>query len=282
MKEKKHFLEQPHHLLPPPPPPPPFSPSPSPSPSPAFTSATDGPTVELPRRRRGRPPGSKNKPKPPPSSSTLPISPSPSSSASPNPTTTPLHHHHHPPSMRTLLLQIDPDNDVVDTITRFCRNKSISLSLLSASGTLSHFTLHHPSSPPSALTFRGRFDILSLSATIVSERNPAPTNNHLNNSASAPSSFYLPSGFAVTVSGPQGQVVGGAVGGPLIAAGPVFVVAASFDKPSYHRLPEIEEEEVEGDVSGGGGGVGGGFGCHIGGSGEPEVVWAPVAARPPY
>ncbi|KAI4388696.1 hypothetical protein MLD38_001002 [Melastoma candidum] len=280
MKEKKHFLEQPHHLLPPPPPPPPppFSTSPSPSPSPALTFSTDGPTVELPRRRRGRPPGSKNKPKPPPSSSTLSISPSPSSSASPNPTiptTTP-----QPPSMRTLLLQIDPDNDVVDSITRFCSNKSLSLSLLSASGTLSHFTLHHPSSPPSALTFRGRFDILSLSATIVIEPNPAPTTNNPNNSASAPSSFYLPSGFSVTVSGPQGQVVGGAVGGPLIAAGPVFVVAASFDKPSYHRLPEVEEEEVEGEV--GGGGVGGGFGCHIGGSGGSEVVWAPVAARPPY
>lgn len=262
MKDKKHFLDPHQHHLPP------FSPSPSPAP----TSNADGPTIELPRRRRGRPPGSKNKPKPP-SSSSLSVSPSPSSSASPLPPNPLI------PSMRTLLLQIDPDNDVVDSITRFCRNKSISLSLLSASGTLSHFTLHQPSSPPSALNFRGRFDILSLSATIVSESNPgaAAVNN---NSVVAPSSFFLPSGFAVTVSGPQGQVVGGTVGGPLIAAGPVFVVAASFDKPSYHRLPEIEEDEGEGEVAGSGG-VGGGFGCHIG-SGGSDVVWAPVAARPPY
>lgn len=36
--------------------------------------------------------------------------------------------------------------------------------------------------------------------------------------------------------------MGGYVAGPLVAAGPVFVVAASFNNPSYHRLPDDPED----------------------------------------
>ncbi|KAJ4870521.1 AT-hook motif nuclear-localized protein 17 [Raphanus sativus] len=82
-----------------------------------------------------------------------------------------------------------------------------------------------------------------------------------------------------------GQIVGGFVSGPLISAGPVYVVAASLNNPSYHRLPVAEEkgenssgeaEAKEGKgrsppVSGGGGGES----CRI--DDGSDVVWAPAA-----
>ncbi|KAI4321108.1 hypothetical protein MLD38_034528 [Melastoma candidum] len=232
-----------------------FSPSPTPIPA-------NGPTVELPRRRRGRPPGSKNKPKSNPNSSPYP---------SPNP---------FPPFLRTLHLQVDPDRDVVETLTHFCRTRSISLSVLSASGFLSQFVLRHPSSPSSNLAFRGRFEIISISATVIDSR-PAPS-----------PSFNFPIRFTVMVTGPHGQVLGGPVNGPLVAAGPVFIVAASSsDKPTYHRLPEMEEEEdgnndaevVEGNKRQQTGLAGGGGTFTRNLSGSDDAVWgSPVVVRPPY
>lgn len=100
-------------------------------------------------------------------------------------------------------------------------------------------------------------------------------------------------------------MVGGTVVGPLYAAATVYVVAASFNNPSFHRLPVLEEEEGElrscGDGEdnegrssppvGHGGGDGGraaaGEGCgavsfYGGGQlGSDQVIWAPAARVPP-
>lgn len=88
--------------------------------------------------------------------------------------------------------------------------------------------------------------------------------------------------------------------GPLLAAGTVFVVAATFNNPSYHRLPLQDEPKTS--ISGGGGegqspvaSSGGGgaesgqvaggescgmsiYGCHLPGG---DVIWAPTARPPP-
>lgn len=39
-------------------------------------------------------------------------------------------------------------------------------------------------------------------------------------------------------------MVGGSVVGPLVAAGPVVIMVASFGNAAYERLPLEEEEEV--------------------------------------
>ncbi|KAG6437784.1 hypothetical protein SASPL_102713 [Salvia splendens] len=52
-----------------------------------------------------------------------------------------------------------------------------------------------------------------------------------------------------------GQVVGGTVVGPLLASGPVVIMAASFGNAAYERLP-LEEEEAVGSGGGGGGQLG--------------------------
>ncbi|KAJ6791877.1 putative AT-hook motif nuclear-localized protein 17-like [Iris pallida] len=186
----------------------------------------DGSSIEVAKRPRGRPPGSKNRPKPPV------IITRESEPAS---------------AMRPHVLEIAPGCDVVDSLSAFSRRKSLGVCVLAATGTVSNVTLRqppHPSAaavpPPPAGTvgFRGRFEVLSMSATFFPpEMRPAP-------------------GGAVTISlaGPGGQVVGGTVVGPLVAAGTVTVVAAGFENPTFLRLPvAAEEEDVSVSVSAGGG-----------------------------
>ncbi|KAL1308784.1 hypothetical protein HN51_050798 [Arachis hypogaea] len=232
-------------------------------------NATDDATIEVIRRPRGRPPGSKNKPKPP-----LVITREPE------------------PAMSPYILEIPSGNDVVESIASFTRRKNSGLCILSGSGTVSNVTLRQPSnatSPGATVTFHGRFEILSISATFVPHAPPPP----------------VPSSFSISLAGPQGQIVGGLVAGKLIAAGMVYVVAASFSKAAYHRLQSSEEEVAGGGgggevqsppvsaatESGSGGGGGGGHvavgdqSCGVGimysGHLPSDVIWAPTA-RPPF
>jgi hypothetical protein len=87
--------------------------------------------------------------------------------------------------------------------------------------------------------------------------------------------------------------------GPLLTGGTVYIIAASFNNPSYHRLPVGDEGNSAGSGGGNEGqspsGVSGG-----GDSGHPpaaaagescgisiynqmgsDVIWAPTA-RPPF
>ncbi|KAL1202563.1 AT-hook motif nuclear-localized protein 17 [Cardamine amara subsp. amara] len=220
-------------------------------------------SMEVNRRPRGRPPGSKNKPRAP----------------------VLLTHHDSEPPMSPYILQVPSGNDIVETINRFCRRKGIGFCVLSGSGSVVNVTLRQPSpaAPGSTITFHGKFDLLSVSATFL----PPPPRTSM--------SPLVSNFFTVSLAGPQGQIIGGFVAGPLISAGTVYVVAASINNPSYHRLPAAEEEQrsaAEGEeqsppVSGGGGesghvatGSGGEsmYSCHMGGS---DVIWAPTARAPP-
>ena len=225
-------------------------------------NSTDGATIEVVRRPRGRPPGSKNKPKPP-----LIITREPE------------------PAMSPYILEIPGGSEVVESLARFTRRKNTGLCVLTGSGTVANVTLRQPSAAAPAgatVTFHGRFDILSISATFFPGGTSPP----------------VPSGFSISLAGPQGQIVGGLVAGRLIAAGTVFVIAASFNNASYHRLQSSEEEvagagggEVQSPAvsaaaeSGGGGhvvvgdqacGVGM-YSCHV----PADVIWAPTARPPP-
>ncbi|KAK9023469.1 hypothetical protein V6N11_003688 [Hibiscus sabdariffa] len=223
-------------------------------------SGGDGASIEIVRRPRGRPPGSKNKPKPP-----VVIT------------------HEPDPAMSPYILEIPGGNDIVEAVSRFSRRKNIGICVLTGSGAVTNVTLRQPSSatPGATITFHGRFDILSLSATFLSQ-----------------TTCHVPNTISISLAGPQGQVVGGFVAGPLVAAGNVFIVAATFNNPSYHRLPG--EEEVKNTVSSGGAGGqspplsgGGGDSSHGGGAdscgvsmynshiGGSDVIWAPTARPPP-
>jgi len=220
---------------------------PSPNkPSSILSGGNDGATIEIGRRPRGRPPGSKNKPK---AQSQIIIN------------------HSSEPAMSPHILEIPEGSDIVEAIARFSNRRKTGLCVLTGSGTVANVTLRQPSGPPgTTVTFHGRFNILSISATFFSPLESSPPMNKE---------------LSISLAGPQGQIVGGFVVGPLLAAGTVFVIAASFNNPSYHRLP-LEEDVMNNSVSGGceeksPPQLSGGESCLYSSQLPSGVIWAPTS-----
>ncbi|PSS21596.1 AT-hook motif nuclear-localized protein [Actinidia chinensis var. chinensis] len=161
------------------------------------------------RRPRGRPAGSKNKPKPP-----IIIT-----RDSPN-------------SLRSHVMEIANGSDIPDSLSAFAARRQRGVCILSGTGSVVNVTLRQPTAPGSVVTLHGHFEILSLSGSFLPP--PAPP---------------AASGLTIYLAGLQGQVVGGSVVGPLLASGPVVVMAASFGNAAYERLP-LEEEEPAGSSGG--------------------------------
>ncbi|GFS44034.1 hypothetical protein Acr_00g0088180 [Actinidia rufa] len=185
--------------------------------------------------------------------------------------------------MSPYVLEISAGADLIEAIHRFSRKRNLGICVLSASGAVSNVTLRQPSvTPGTTVTFHGRFDLLSLSATVM----PATTSIPLGNE------------FAISMAGPQGQIIGGIVVEPLYAAATVHLIVASFTKPSYHKL-----SAEDGRNSGGNEGNspprpaildhGGhpppsqtaaaescGMSLYSGHLGS-DVIWAPTARQPP-
>ncbi|KAK8693453.1 hypothetical protein V6N13_071036 [Hibiscus sabdariffa] len=155
------------------------------------------------RRQRGRPAGSKNKPKPP-----IIIT---RDSAN---------------ALRSHVMEIATGCDVMESVSTFARRKQRGVCVLSGTGTVTNVTLRQPGAPGAVVNLQGRFEILSLSGSFLPPPAPAAA-----------------SGLAIYLAGGQGQVVGGTAVGPLVASGPVVVMAASFGNAAYERLPLEEEEE---------------------------------------
>ncbi|OEL37589.1 AT-hook motif nuclear-localized protein 24 [Dichanthelium oligosanthes] len=155
------------------------------------------------RRPRGRPAGSKNKPKPPV------IITRDSASA-----------------LRAHVLEVAAGCDVVDSVAGFARRRQVGVCVLSGAGNVANVTIRQPGAGPGAVVnLAGRFEILSLCGSFLPP--PAP-----------PSA----TGLTVYLSGGQGQIVGGTVAGPLVASGPVVIMAACFGNAAYERLP-LEDDE---------------------------------------
>ncbi|GMH08516.1 hypothetical protein Nepgr_010356 [Nepenthes gracilis] len=162
--------------------------------------------VEVPTRRpRGRPPGSKNKPKPP-----IFVT-----RDSPN-------------TLRSHVLEVASGADVAESIAQYARRRQRGVTVLSGYGSVANVNLRQPSTTPGGpvVALHGRYEVLTLTGTFL----PPP----------APPSI---TGLTVCLAGGQGQVVGGTVVGPMVAAGPVTVIAATFSNATYERLPLEEEEE---------------------------------------
>ncbi|XP_058097016.1 AT-hook motif nuclear-localized protein 28 [Magnolia sinica] len=226
------------------------------------SNATDGASIEVVRRPRGRPPGSKNKPKPP-----IFVTRDTTESA-----------------MFPHILEVPGGLDVIDAIARFARRRNAGLCVLTGTGTVANVTLRQPSTTTSAtssstITFHGRFDILSISATFLPP--------------SSSSVFSQPfNGFKISLAGAQGQIVGGSVVGSLLAAGTVVVVAASFSSPTFHRLPgedDMSTAEIAAAVGASeasphhqnpvecSGGMSM-YSCHL----PSDVIWAPTPRLPQH
>ncbi|CAI9762980.1 unnamed protein product [Fraxinus pennsylvanica] len=235
----------------------------------AATTTSSGGTPTPNRRSRGRPPGSKNKPKPP----TIVTRDNPN-------------------ALRAHVLEVSAGCDIVENVSVYARRRGRGVCILSGSGTVSNVTLRQPAAPTgNVMTLHGRFELLLLSGTVLPP--PAPPGA---------------GGLSIFLSGGQGQMVGGSVVGPLIASGPVVLVATSFANAVFERLP-LEEEvpaqtppaasQSSSVTAGGGGGhvsegAGNGSGggdafLNSGGNEPPNYLfsadlfgWGGSSARPPF
>ncbi|XP_027936350.1 AT-hook motif nuclear-localized protein 20-like, partial [Vigna unguiculata] len=200
------------------------------------------------RRPRGRPPGSKNKPKPP-----IFVT-----RDSPN-------------ALRSHVMEITGGADVAESVAQFARRRQRGVCVLSGSGSVANVTLRQPAAPGAVVALHGRFEILSLTGTFLP--GPAPPGS---------------TGLTVYLAGGQGQVLGGSVVGPLVATGPVMVIAATFSNATYERLPLDEDDEGPSSaaaVQGGGSpppplGIGSGGGAQLQG-GIPDPSSLPLYNLPP-
>ncbi|KAJ0256524.1 AT-hook motif nuclear-localized protein 29 [Hirschfeldia incana] len=176
------------------------------------------------KRPRGRPPGSKNKPKPP----VIVTRDSPN-------------------VLRSHVLEVSSGADIVESVNTYARRRGRGVSILSGNGTVANLTLRQPVpthgnnggtevGAGGVMTLRGRFEILSITGTVLPP--PAPPGC---------------GGLSIFVAGEQGRMIGGSVVGPLVASGPVILMAASFSNATFESLPlEDEGGEGGGDVGGGG------------------------------
>lgn len=176
------------------------------------TTTTTTTTTTSGRRPRGRPPGSKNKPKPP-----VVIT------------------RDTPNGLRSHVLEIASGSDIIESITSFARTRGRGVCILSGSGSVTNVNIRNPGVAATAasdnrvITLHGRFEIMSLTGTALPP--PAPPGA---------------GGITIYLAGGQGQVVGGSVVGPLVAAGNVVLMAASFANAVFDRLPlEEEDQSVE-------------------------------------
>ncbi|XP_010469449.1 PREDICTED: AT-hook motif nuclear-localized protein 10-like [Camelina sativa] len=148
------------------------------------------------KRMRGRPPGSSNKPK-------LQALGSTGTGFTPH------------------ILTVRAGEDVASKIMALTQNGPRSVCVLSANGAISNVTLRQLATSGGTVTYEGRYEILCLSGSF----HLMVSNGHKSRSG----------GLSVSLSGPDGNVLGGSVAGLLIAASPVQIVVGSF-------IPEGQKE----------------------------------------
>ncbi|KAM7259236.1 hypothetical protein ACFE04_014977 [Oxalis oulophora] len=166
------------------------------------------------RRSWGRPPGSRNKPKPP-----IIVTPD------------------IPNMLKSNALQISSGCDILQTVTNYAIRRCHAVCILGATGAVVNVSLrqspgdnNNNNNNNNVMTLQGRFEIISITGAVL-----------------PPPGVQGVGGLTVFLAGGQGQVLGGNVVGPLLACGPVVLMAASFGNVVYDRLPLAVGDEEEGE-----------------------------------
>ncbi|KAK8980872.1 hypothetical protein V6N11_048002 [Hibiscus sabdariffa] len=128
------------------------------------------------------------------------------------------------------VINVAAGEDVSQKVTTFMKQSKRESCILSASGTISKASLRHlETSGSNNFAHEGRFDIIALSGSYVRTE-----------------TGEWSGGLSVCLSRADGQIIGGGVGGPLKAAGPVQVIVATF---MIDRKKDVSANVV-GDASG--------------------------------
>ncbi|XP_057425614.1 AT-hook motif nuclear-localized protein 28-like [Lotus japonicus] len=154
---------------------------------------------------RGRPRGSKNKPKSPIIDNTL----------------------------NSIVIEIPPDNDVIQFLIDFACSHQVNLIVTSGSGIVSGIHIRHPDPLyGSTLIYPGLYRMISLSGTYM--------NFHFPHSFSIANNLPCVKNFTIRVFGSQGVVYNGIVAGKVMAASNVVVNALISKNFEYHKARSID------------------------------------------
>lgn len=111
------------------------------------------------------------------------------------------------------VVTIGAGEDIVAKMLAFAQQRPRAICIMSGSGTVSSVTLRQPASTTPSVTYEGRFEILCLSGSFLVAEEGGPRNRT--------------GGISVSLSTPDGQVLGGGAAS-LVAASPVQLVICSF------------------------------------------------------
>ncbi|XP_019190131.1 PREDICTED: AT-hook motif nuclear-localized protein 9-like isoform X2 [Ipomoea nil] len=114
------------------------------------------------------------------------------------------------------IITVAVGEDITTKIMSFLQQGPKAVCILSANGAVTTVTLRQPSTSGGTVTYEGQFEILSLSGSYL-----------LSNNSSGPQGLRTGS-LSICLASPDGRVIGGGVGGVLIAASPVQVILGSF------------------------------------------------------
>ncbi|CAA0831549.1 AT-hook motif nuclear-localized protein 5 [Striga hermonthica] len=125
------------------------------------------------------------------------------------------------------VLHIGTGEDISAKILAFAQQRSRALCIMSGSGSVSVVTLKQPANPSSTVTFEVDI-ILCLSGSYLVAENGGP--------------HTRTGGISISVCNPDGHMLGGSIGGRLIAANNVQVVGCSFvyDATKAKTKPESQ------------------------------------------
>ncbi|CAK7348077.1 unnamed protein product [Dovyalis caffra] len=112
------------------------------------------------------------------------------------------------------IITIAVGEDIATKIMSFSQQGPRAICILSANGAVSTVTLRQPATSGGTVTYEGRFEILCLSGSYLLTNDGGSRNRS--------------GGLSVSLASPDGRVIGGGVGGVLIAASPVQVIVGSF------------------------------------------------------
>nr|GMC59019.1 AT-hook motif nuclear-localized protein 14 [Ipomoea batatas] len=128
------------------------------------------------------------------------------------------------------IINVVAGEDVGQKIMAFAQQSKHEMCILSVSGTISNAFLLQPGGN---VTYEGRFDILSLSGSYARNGPGRKTG-----------------GLSICLASGDGQIIGGGVGGPLIAAGPIQVIVGTFTVDKKKNLAEGLRRDVSAQIDG--------------------------------
>ncbi|CAL0326308.1 unnamed protein product [Lupinus luteus] len=145
-----------------------------------------------------------------------------------------------PNAFKSCVFEFTSGVNIAESLLRFATTRQRGLCVLSATGTVADVTLRQADG--GTMVFRGQFGIIIMNGLFVPPGSSSSGLTSLN--------VYLGRG--------QGRMIGGTVVGPLVAAGPVMVMAATFANAIYVKNPlpnhNNDEDGLFGGFRGGDGG----------------------------